>query len=244
MPLLTRRSSRTRRRDANKHPRRSTRKSPAPRRADQPPIVARQRCDRRLSRRPRRPGARLARDRARRVRLHRRPDRLRQVDPDQDADPRARARRRRGRDRRPRHQRDARRPHAVPAPPHRHRLPGLQAAAEPHRLRQRRLRASGDRRAALADPPQGARRSSASSASRRRSTTTPTSSRAASSSASRSRAPSSTTRRCCSPTSRPATSTPRPRSGSCSCSTGSTAPARPSSSSPTTARWSTRCAAA
>ena len=27
-------------------------------------------------------------------------------------------------------------------------------------------------------------------------------------------------RRCCSPTSRPATSTPRPRSGSCSCSTG------------------------
>ena len=34
------------------------------------------------------------------------------------------------------------------------------------------------------------------------------------------------------------------RSGSCSCSTGSTAPARPCSSPPTTTRWSTRCAAA
>ena len=37
---------------------------------------------------------------------------------------------------------------------------------------------------------------------------------------------------------------PRPRSGSCSCSTGSTAPGRRSSSSPTIATWSTRCAAA
>ncbi len=43
---------------------------------------------------------------------------------------------------------------------------------------------------------------------------------------------------------RPATSTPRPASGSCSCSTGSTAPARPSWSRPTTTRWSTGCAAA
>ena len=95
------------------------------------------------------------RDRPRRVRLHRRPDRLRQVDPDQAADPRPRARRRRRADRRQGHQRDARRPHAAPAPPDRHRLPGLQAAPEPDRLRQRRLRAPGDRRAALADPPQG-----------------------------------------------------------------------------------------
>ena len=86
--------------------------------------------------------------------------------------------------------------------------------------------------------------SCASPACRRSSTTTPTSSPAASSSASRSRARSSTTRRCCWPTSRPATSTPRRRSGSCSCCTGSTAPARPSSSPRTTTRWSTACAAA
>ena len=45
----------------------------------------------------------------------------------------------------------------LPAPPDRHRLPGLQAAPEPHRLRQRRLRAAGDRRAALRDPAQGPR---------------------------------------------------------------------------------------
>ncbi len=136
------------------------------------------------------------------------------------------------------------RPHALSAAPHRHRLPGLQAAPEPHRLRQRRLRAAGDRRAALADPPQDA----GDPAPRRPAVEDPqlsrTSSPAASSSASRSRAPSSTTRRSCSPTSRPATSIPRRRSGSCSCSTGSTAPARPSWSSPTTATWSTRCAAA
>ena len=40
----------------------------------------------------------------------------------------------------------------VSAPPDRHRLSGLQAASQPDRLRQRRLRAAGDRRAAVADP--------------------------------------------------------------------------------------------
>ena len=44
------------------------------------------------------------------------------------------------------------------APPDRHRLPGLQAAPEPERLRQRRLRAAGDRRLALGDPQEGAGR--------------------------------------------------------------------------------------
>ena len=39
---------------------------------------------------------------------------------------------------------------------HRHRLPGLQAAARPHRLRQRRLRAAGDRRQPRRNPRAGA----------------------------------------------------------------------------------------
>ena len=52
----------------------------------------------------------------------------------------------------------ARQEGAAAAPPDRHRLPGLQASAEPERLRQRRLRPAGDRRLALGDPPQGARR--------------------------------------------------------------------------------------
>ena len=64
-------------------------------------------------------------------------------------------------------------PGSAPAPPHRHRLPGLQAAAEPDRLRQRRLRAPGDRRAALPDPPQGARDPAPRRPRRRRSTTIP-----------------------------------------------------------------------
>ena len=68
----------------------------------------------------------------------------------------ARAEQGRGLDRRPRARRDAAQARAVPAPQHRRRLPGLQAAAEPHRLRQRRLLAPGDRRVAPGDPPQGA----------------------------------------------------------------------------------------
>ena len=55
---------------------------------------------------------------------------------------------------------------------------------------------------------------------------------------------SSTIRLCSSATSRPATSTRTHRSASCSFSTASTEPERPSSWPPTTARWSTRCAAA
>jgi cell division transport system ATP-binding protein len=46
------------------------------------------------------------------------------------------------------------------------------------------------------------------------------------------------------PPSRPGTSTPTRASGSCSSSTASTAPARRSSWSRTTARWSTRCGSA
>ena len=101
-----------------------------------------------------RPG--LAGDRPRRVRLPRRPDRLRQVDPDQDADPRARGHRGRGQDRRPRHRRPAGEEDPAAAAQHRHRLPGLQAAPQPHRLRQRRLRAAGDRRQPRRNPRAGA----------------------------------------------------------------------------------------
>ena len=170
--------------------------------------------------------------------------RLRQVDDDAAADQGDRADRGRDPRRRPRPGADPAQPRPVlPAQPRRG-LPGLQAAAEPHGLRQRRLRAAGHRRHAPRDPREGAGHPAPDRPVAPSCTTTPTSSPAASSSASRSRARSSTTRRCCWPTSRPATSIPRPRSGSCSCSTASTAPARRSSSPPTTWRWSTRCAAA
>ena len=128
-------------------------------------------------------------------------------------------------------------------PQHRRRLPGLQAAAEPDRVRQRRLCAAGDRRHPQGDPRQGAGHPAPDRPLDQAAQLSPTSSPAASSSASRSRGRSSTTRRCCWPTSRPATSTPRPASTSCGCCTGSTGPARPCSSRPTTRRWSTRCAA-
>ena len=100
------------------------------------------------------------------------------------ADPRARADRRRGADRRPRHR------HAlgtkVPrsCAPDRHRLPGLQAAPQPQRLRQRRLRAAGDRRVPRRDPAQGARRAAPGRPRRQGEELSPTSSRAASSSVS------------------------------------------------------------
>ena len=124
--------------------------------------------------------------------------------------------------RRPRPGRDpAQQGPLLPAQPRR-RLPGLQAAAQPHRARQRRLRAAGHRRLAQGDPREGARHPAPHRPGHEAAPPTPTSSPAASSSASRWRARSSTTRRCCWPTSRPATSTPRRRSGSCSCSTAST----------------------
>ena len=54
------------------------------------------------------------------------------------------------------------------APQHRLRLPGLQAAAEPHRGRERRLRAQGAGREPQLDPQEGARGARRWSASRTR----------------------------------------------------------------------------
>ncbi len=102
-----------------------------------------------LSGRTRRPGARQPPRRPRRIRLPRRADRLRQDHADQDADSRASAHRGRGADRGPRHLLARRQEGAAASPADRHRLPGLQASAEPQRLRQRRLRPAGDRRVAL-----------------------------------------------------------------------------------------------
>ena len=133
---------------------------------------------------------------------------------------------------------------AAAAPQPRLRLPGLQAPPEPHRRREHRLRAHASRASRTRRSARRCPRSWTSSGSRTRWARAPRSSPAASSSASRSRARSSTTRRCSSATSRPGTSTPTRPSGSCSSSTASTAPARRSSWSPTTARWSTRCASA
>ena len=129
-------------------------------------------------------------------------------------------------------------------PQHRRRLPGLQAAAEPDRLRQRRLRAPGHRPLAQGDPRAGSghpapdraldqaaqlpgpavRRRAAARLDRARVRQPP----AAAAGRRADRQPRSR----------------RPASTSCGCSTGSTAPARPCSWPPTTTRWSTRCAAA
>ena len=87
--LKTRRSSRARRREGGDHPKREPRRTTAQRPSGQPPIIELERRDQGLPGRPHgaRPGH--AGDRPRRVRLPRRSDRLRQVDPDQDPDPRA-----------------------------------------------------------------------------------------------------------------------------------------------------------
>ena len=141
--------------------RRLEEEKPRLRRAAAPPRASRadhraERGDQGLPGRPHgaRPG--LPGDRPRRVRLPRRPDRLRQVDADQDADPRARRHRRLGQDRRPGHRQAAGEEDPAAAPQHRHRLPGLQAPPRPHRLRQRRLRAAGDRRQPRRNPRAGA----------------------------------------------------------------------------------------
>ena len=57
---------------------------------------------------------------------------------------------------------------AAAAPQRGLRVPGLQAAAQPHDLRERRLRAQGAGREPLGDPEQGARGARASSGSRTR----------------------------------------------------------------------------
>ena len=94
-------------------------------------------------------------DRPRGVRVPRRQHRIGQVDRDAAADQGTRA------DRGPDHRRRTRslgdHPQAGPVlpPQHRRRVPGLQAAPEPHGVRQRRLRAPGDRRRPARDPGQG-----------------------------------------------------------------------------------------
>ncbi len=110
---------------------------------------------------------------ARRVRLPRRPDRLGQVDAHAAADQGARAGRGHDPRRRARPQRaDAQAAPVLPPQPRR-RLPGLQAAAQPHGARQRRLRAAGHRELAQGDPRQGARHPAPHRACRRSSTTIP-----------------------------------------------------------------------
>ena len=131
-----------------------------------------------------------------RVRLPRRPLRLRQVDRDEAPDQGARADRGRDPRRRPRPAEDPAPARAVLPPQPRRDLPGLQAAAEPHGLRERRVRAAGHGRRPARDPRQGAGHPAPHGPAAPSCTTTPTSSPAASSSASRSRARSSTTRRC------------------------------------------------
>ena len=102
------------------------------------------------------PEGRLAADRQGRMGVPGRRVRIRQVHDDQAAaegdrrDPRQRHRRR------PLAVEAAPLARAAAAPQHRLRLPGLQAAAEPHRVRQRRLRARGAGPAARRDRAEGA----------------------------------------------------------------------------------------
>ena len=141
-----------------------------------------------------------------RLRLPRRPFGGRQVDPHPAAHPRGAGDQGQGPAGGPRPGQAQAPRSAQDQAPHRHRLPGLQAAAQQIRPRQRRLRPRGDRHAAREDRP--GRRSSP--ARRRpvrpRPTSGPASCPAASSSGPPSPGPSSTTRTSSSPTSRPATS--------------------------------------
>ena len=139
-----------------------------------------------------------------RVRVHRRRVRLGQVDARAPAAEGARRDARQDRRRRPRPRAAQALEGADAAPEHRLRLPGLQAAAEPHaRPRTSPTRSRCRARAAASIRQARCPRCSRWSASRTRRTRSPTSSPAASSSASRSRARSSTTRRSSSATSRP-----------------------------------------
>ena len=85
---------------------------------------------------------------------------------------------------------------AVLPPQPRRDLPGLQAAAEPHRVRERRLRAAGHGRQPARDPRQGAGHPAPHRPLHQAPQLPRPALAAASSSASRSRARSSTTRRC------------------------------------------------
>src|SRR3954470_23302825 len=115
------------------------------------------RCLQGLRGQRRRSRGRNVRRPARGVRLPRRLDGIGQVDRDAPADQGARAHGRHDPRGGPRADRD--RPQARAALPAQHRrgLPGLQAASEPHRLRQRRLRPAGHRRLAARDPREGSR---------------------------------------------------------------------------------------
>ena len=130
-------NSRLSRRAAAEHsPVAAARAAAVPHRAT-PAVAVRDRVPRRreaLRRRRRRPRRGDLLDRPRRVRLPRRPDRLRQVHLHPAADEGARAEpRARSRSPAATLARDAALARAVPAPQHRRRLPGLQAAAEPDR---------------------------------------------------------------------------------------------------------------
>ncbi len=134
--------------------------------------------------------------------------------------------------------RERARDHAPPA--HRHRVPVLQPARGHERARERRA-AGGDRgRAARARRGAGARPPRPARPRRQGEGRSRACSRAVSASGWRSRARSPTSRRCCSPTSRPARSTPRAARRCSSCSAGCTPAARRSCSSPRRARGKRR----
>ena len=150
-----------------------------------------------------------------RVRRRHRPERLRQVDAAEPARrPRPADQRRGARARRAPGRRG--RGAARPAAPQRGRLrvPVLQPDRQPHGRRQRRAAGAARRRPRARGAPPRGRAARAPRPRGDRARACPATSPAASSSASRSRARWSTGRACCSPTSRPATSTPPPRARS------------------------------